>query len=74
MRFNGSNGGRAVIQHNVPSTVEITKTELAVLRDHVTGLRVLVVEFNASDAMRVPNKPENHWAFPILADMRGLND
>lgn len=57
----------------MPSHVTITSEEFATLRSRITGQRHLDVQFSAS-GMRLENTPVNYWVFPILADMRGLND
>ena len=60
-------------EHHVPPFVDITQREFEVLRAQATGRRWMDVQFSAS-GMRLENSVVNHWVFPILANMRGLND
>lgn len=60
-----------MLEHNVPSFVEITEDEFVALRTRAVDGRCLEVQFN-SGKMRLRNNAANHWVFPILAHTRGL--
>lgn len=59
-------------EHNVPPYVELREDEFRTLCEQAIGRRYLDVQFHAGK-MLLHNTPLNYWAFPILANTRGLN-